>query len=89
MDQATCASELAKKINILDAILWLKNAWDALDPATIERCFAKCGFIDTAVDIMIVEEANSLTSHMSSFVIDSGTTWQDYCISSNSSSVVY
>ena len=31
MDEASCASELAKKVNILDAIMWLKNAWDA-DP---------------------------------------------------------
>ena len=39
-----------RKSNILDAILWLKNAWDAVDPTTIEKCFAKCVFVDILVD---------------------------------------
>ena len=29
--------------------MWLKRAWDAVKEVTIERCFAKCGFIDTLV----------------------------------------
>ena len=49
MDKFSCASQLAKSINVLDAIMWLKRAWDALKEVTIERCFAKCGFIDTLV----------------------------------------
>ena len=49
MDDSSCASELAKSVNVLDAIMWLKSAWDAVKEVTIERCFAKCGFVDTLV----------------------------------------
>ena len=49
MDDSSCALELAKSVNVLDAILWLKRAWDAVKEVTIERCFAKCGFVDTLV----------------------------------------
>ena len=43
MYEAKTATELAKKINVLDAILWLKFAWDTLQPSTIQKCFSKCG----------------------------------------------
>lgn len=43
MDEATCASQLAKSVNICDAILWLRLAWDTLKAETIQKCFAKCG----------------------------------------------
>ena len=35
MDEAISASELAKKVNVLDAILWLKSAWDNVQSATM------------------------------------------------------
>ena len=38
MDEAISASELAKKVNVLDAILWLKSGWDSVQPATIQKC---------------------------------------------------
>ena len=44
MEEATSAFEVAKKVNILDAIMWLKSAWDEVQPASIQKCFAKCGF---------------------------------------------
>ena len=44
MDEAACASDLAKSVNILDAIMWLKSAWDSVKPTTIQKCFARCGF---------------------------------------------
>ena len=72
---ATCASDLAKN-PILDATLLLKNAWGAVDPSTIEKCFVKCGFVDTALEMTNDEVA--LTSVMDTFVADSGVSWQDY-----------
>ena len=39
MDEAISALELAKKVNVLDAILWLKSAWDNVQSATIQKCF--------------------------------------------------
>lgn len=44
MGEATCASDLAKKVNVLDAIKWLKSAWDSVQVSIIQKCFAKCSF---------------------------------------------
>ncbi len=30
-------------MNVLDAIQWLTQAWDAVKPSTIVKCVAKCG----------------------------------------------
>ncbi|KAI6647492.1 Tigger transposable element-derived protein 6-like [Oopsacas minuta] len=38
------ASELVKLVNILDAILWIKDVWSSLPISTIQKCFTKCGF---------------------------------------------
>ena len=46
MNEASCAcaSDSAKSVNVLDAIMWLKTVWDNVKPTTIQKCFAKCGF---------------------------------------------
>ena len=49
IDEATCASDLVKSVNILDAIMFLRRAWDAVQPSTITRCFEKCGFVESSV----------------------------------------
>ena len=36
MDGASCVTELAKKVHIIDTIMWLKSAWDAVGPETME-----------------------------------------------------
>ena len=36
MDEASCASDLVKKVSVLDAIMWLRKAWDAVKPSTIK-----------------------------------------------------
>ncbi|KAK2179789.1 hypothetical protein NP493_472g02008 [Ridgeia piscesae] len=34
----------------MDAIVWLKSAWDILQASTIQKCFKRCGFqVDTEV----------------------------------------
>ena len=43
MKEATEVSEFAKKINIYDAILNTKLAWDAVTSTTIISCFKKAG----------------------------------------------
>ena len=43
-DETGTASALAKFVNVLDVIMWLKFAWDALLEAAISKCLAKCGF---------------------------------------------
>ena len=44
MDGASSAQELAKTVNVLDAILWLKSAWSEVKEETIQKCFKHCGF---------------------------------------------
>ena len=44
MDDAASATEICKAVNVLDAIMWLKCAWDAVSNVTIQKCFSKCGF---------------------------------------------
>lgn len=43
-DQTATGPELAKSVDLLDAVLWLKKAWRQLKPETITKCFLKCGF---------------------------------------------
>ena len=39
-----CASEIWKKIDALQAITWIKKAWDSVTPETIQKCVQRCGF---------------------------------------------
>ena len=55
-DETGTASALAKSVNVLDAIMWLKFAWDALLESTMNKCFAKCGF-DVSEPVAVDEAA--------------------------------
>ncbi len=44
MDEANTASDVAKQVTILDAVLWLKSAWEAVTSDTIQKCFIRWGF---------------------------------------------
>jgi hypothetical protein len=48
MDECNTATELSKRITLKDAINWLNLSWTALDPTSIQRCFAKCGFMEAS-----------------------------------------
>ena len=37
-------SEIAKEIDVLQAIEWVAKAWDDVIATTIKNCFSKCGF---------------------------------------------
>lgn len=50
----TPASESSQKILILDAVRWIKKAWEEVKPTTIEKCFNLCGF--KLLDMEIEEE---------------------------------
>ena len=49
MNEVRCASVLVKGVNILDAITFLRRAWDAVQPSTLTMCFEKCGFVGSSV----------------------------------------
>lgn len=44
-DETETAPDVAKSVDLLDAMLWVKRAWRDVKPSTIKRCFAKCGFV--------------------------------------------
>ena len=50
MDAASTASDSAKKVTVLDAILWQTSAWGSVKPETISKCFQKCGFSEALLD---------------------------------------
>ena len=80
MDDTSSASELSKKVTIFNAILWLKNEWDAVVAVTIERCFAKRGFVESLVGTADEGETADiqLSSEMETILTNPGMTWDDY-----------
>ena len=76
MNEASGASDLAKRVNVLDAIMWLKNAWDNVKPTTIQKCFAKCGFTEAV--FTDPEDDTAIDSSLSAFVEASGASWEVY-----------
>nr|XP_014095325.1 tigger transposable element-derived protein 6 [Bactrocera oleae]XP_014095331.1 tigger transposable element-derived protein 6 [Bactrocera oleae]XP_014095339.1 tigger transposable element-derived protein 6 [Bactrocera oleae]XP_014095347.1 tigger transposable element-derived protein 6 [Bactrocera oleae] len=47
IDSAVSASELAKSINILEALYFIKTSWDKVKATTFKNCFLKAGFPET------------------------------------------
>ena len=43
MDDAQTASQLSKRVDMLDVIRWGHLAWASVSDTTIRKCFAKCG----------------------------------------------
>ena len=40
-EKGKCCSELLKEADVLQAIYWVKIAWEAVLPLTITKCFVK------------------------------------------------
>ena len=49
-NKTVCASQLLKEVDILQAIYWLKQAWDDVKEETITKCFKMCGFKDRTTE---------------------------------------
>ena len=76
MNDASSASELAKKVNVLNAISWLKVAWDHVQPSTIQKCFSKCGFSD---ELMTNDENVEVDEELEDFARQhGGVTWEEF-----------
>ena len=43
MDDAASATEICKAVNVFDAIMWLKCAWDAVSNVTIHKRMSVIG----------------------------------------------
>lgn len=46
-DGTSIGPELVKSVDLLDAVMWLKKAWNNLKPSTITKCFQEGGFTFT------------------------------------------
>ena len=44
------ASDIAKEVDILQAITWLAAAWNEVTEKTIRNCFAKCGILEQTAE---------------------------------------
>ena len=44
------ASDIAKEVDILQAITWVAAAWKEVSETTIKNCFAKCGIVQQVVE---------------------------------------
>ena len=78
MNEASCASDLAKSVNVLDAIMWLKSAWDNVKPTTIQKCFAKCGFTQAVFADPEEDNACTIDSSLGALVETCGASWEVY-----------
>ena len=61
------ASEIAKGIDIPQAITWMADSWKEVSVETIKNCFAKCGITDQIgqdEDDLVVKEFNSLFNEL-------------------------
>ena len=52
IDACDKASEVAKSVSILHAIRWVAQAWDAVTPETIRKCFRKAGILDDSFSVV-------------------------------------
>ena len=75
MNEASTASDIVKKVTVLDAILWLTTAWDSVSPETIHKCFRKCGFSDAIVDASSDDECDEEDLRP---LLPPGTSLRDY-----------
>ena len=60
-------SEIAKGIDIFQAITWVADSWKEVSVETIKNCFAKCGITDQIgqdEDDLVNEEFNSLFNEL-------------------------
>lgn len=39
-------SEILKTVSVLDAVYWVASSWKEVEASTIQKCFAKCGFVE-------------------------------------------
>ena len=57
MDETESATELAKRVNVLDAISWPHSAWAGVTEDCVRKCFAKCGFHPVGDALPVEEES--------------------------------
>lgn len=60
IDECTSASELAKSVDVLQAIRWIGQAWSNVSSDTIKKCFRNAGILDKEFKVvsegMVIED---------------------------------
>lgn len=46
IEDCETAGDVCKSINVLEAIRWIAQAWEAVEPSTIVKCFTRAGVLD-------------------------------------------
>ena len=71
-ENAKTAQEIAKSIQVIDCLFWIKDAWNQIKNETIMNCFRKAGFNvncsegdESNSDVTIVEEMKLVDSTIS------------------------
>ena len=47
VDECSCASEVCKSVNVLEAVRWTAMAWNDVSESTIVKCFIKAGMLNS------------------------------------------
>jgi hypothetical protein len=50
--------DLIKKINVLDALYWIKDSWNLVSEETIRNCYRKAGFLQENQDSSITSSGS-------------------------------
>jgi hypothetical protein len=58
MDAASSATELAKSISVLDAVIWIAEAPKQVSPQTVQLCFQKAKFSTSDLNEKEINENN-------------------------------
>ena len=57
IDACVTGSEISNSVTILQAIRWIAQAWNAVKPDTIKKCFRKAGILDESFSVVRRSEA--------------------------------
>ena len=52
IDACETASEITKSVSILHAIRWIAQAWKAVRPEIVKKCFRKAGILDESFSVV-------------------------------------
>ena len=52
IDACETASEITKSVSILHAIRWIAQAWEAVRPEVVKKCFRKAGILDESFSVV-------------------------------------
>ena len=59
IDDCETAGDVCKSVNVLQAIRWIAQAWEAVEPSTIIKCFANAGVLDKERNVVEAVEPPS------------------------------